>query len=945
MSATNKELLYNFNRLSKFKEPAGGNNFSNGNIKMGTRYQVASGLFKEIMTRSDRNKFKDRFYKFSDLKSCIGFMQDADAATDPTEKLQALTKLLNQLENNDSLKGKFKQVTQDMSEAQSMEVRLYNQILLAITELQGIDLRQQTKDSKMYLESLEIHKKGLSGTYMDNPGYLNNSNLNIITKLVTESYQNVRQDLVRPRAKLFQLVKNLKVSKGFNETFSNHATLFKGMMKLEDGDLLFVKPEELATQEERELLEFVLMTINFNRFKLTEEQIKRHLANGDKSFYRVPLLKGDIQSRASVDGLLGAFKQYLRKWHPKTAWEDAKATAEGIFADNDYKKPGYELFKMGTMFDKGEKPAERQEMIATIMANNNGIGYFEQNLETLCLKHIFAYSMKENTDKVFPMMKAAMIHLTTQGHLQNNEFTETKEFLKEYIVNKVKNESIVDPRLRNANALIGSIKSAASKLTLALVPVQALYQAIQGLWVDISLCLEKKEYVSVLGKRVFTFQHMKDSFITVYKDLFHNYNKKPSLCQAINQLYGLNDMDMNTYIDKIKSDQGGVWNVTNFLFKFASRPDYYNRLTIFGAQMRADGTWKAHSVNEVTGELEYNIAKDERFEFFVKGETSNPKYAEQKALFIATAKQFMRENAKNVDGTLYKMDLNNPSLPRAYTNQQAEAYKALSDNIYGFYSSEKKSLMHSTILGSMWLQMRTYFSGKKNQYIGHGGVKLQGQMVHYKEKNPETGNVEPVYYQYDENGNLTDLIGFKPTNAPVMRWEGEWQEGIFLTLADCAALSPKEFWNNIQDKWNHEDERLRNAYRYNFRKLLFDLFMFGVIGPLSAALLGDWLDELKDDLKDSTDIVDGLKLSAANIMVKSIQSSVMDFNFFSSVGGPAAQWTPFSIEWTGRLIDTWSEGLSDGDLWDALINTSNASRNFKPLFDTIKPDIFKNETK
>jgi hypothetical protein len=42
-------------------------------------------------------------------------------------------------------------------------------------------------------------------------------------------------------------------------------------------------------------------------------------------------------------------------------------------------------------------------------------------------------------------------------------------------------------------------------------------------------------------------------------------------------------MDMNTYIDKIKSDQGGVWNITNFLFKFASRPDYYNRLTIFGA--------------------------------------------------------------------------------------------------------------------------------------------------------------------------------------------------------------------------------------------------------------------------------------------------------------------------------------------------------------------------
>jgi hypothetical protein len=47
------------------------------------------------MTRSDKNKFKEKFYKFSDLKSCIGLMQDADAATDPQDKIKALTKLLS----------------------------------------------------------------------------------------------------------------------------------------------------------------------------------------------------------------------------------------------------------------------------------------------------------------------------------------------------------------------------------------------------------------------------------------------------------------------------------------------------------------------------------------------------------------------------------------------------------------------------------------------------------------------------------------------------------------------------------------------------------------------------------------------------------------------------------------------------------------------------------
>ena len=35
--------------------------------------------------------------------------------------------------------------------------------------------------------------------------------------------------------------------------------------------------------------------------------------------------------------------------------------------------------------------------------------------------------------------------------------------------------------------------------------------------------------------------------------------------------------------DKIKSDRFGIHNFTNFLMKFSSRPDYYNRCVIFGS--------------------------------------------------------------------------------------------------------------------------------------------------------------------------------------------------------------------------------------------------------------------------------------------------------------------------------------------------------------------------
>jgi hypothetical protein len=103
--------------------------------------------------------------------------------------------------------------------------------------------------------------------------------------------------------------------------------------------------------------------------------------------------------------------------------------------------------------------------------------------------------------------------------------------------------------------------------------------------------------------------------------------------------------------------------------------------------------------------------------------------------------------------------MNNPmALPRAYTNREAESMKSLGDDIYGYYSHEKKSLILSTGLGSMWLQFKTYWSGKKNQYLQSGGVRIRGKWKHYSEsiRDPQTGEVREIkyYYQVDSNGNI-----------------------------------------------------------------------------------------------------------------------------------------------------------------------------------------------
>jgi hypothetical protein len=73
------------------------------------------------------------------------------------------------------------------------------------------------------------------------------------------------------------------------------------------------------------------------------------------------------------------------------------------------------------------------------------------------------------------------------------------------------------------------------------------------------------------------------------------------------------------------------------------------------------------------------------------------------------------------------------ALPKAYSNKESEAKKAIGDTMYGYYDSTKKSLMQATLIGGLFMQMRTFWSGKKNQYLAPGGIKGQGKWVIMKD--------------------------------------------------------------------------------------------------------------------------------------------------------------------------------------------------------------------
>lgn len=919
-SASNEELKYNFNELaSHIKDYQ--NNLKD--VRFASMVDLASNRLKQIMAVGESSNWADqRYANFRQFTSIRSSLDSAISAEDERKILGQLEELRKQLEQKFSIDISLEIDSYD--ENANLARSLYNKVMLAIAETKGISFRQQTRDNAKYLESMEVFRNGVQSLMLDNPGNLDNDTLNNLTKLVSEAYQNVREDMQREMGYIRELVENLKSDKNFSKiiemTGGNAANLFKNMIEYKDGDILFKNPWSntfSGSSAERKFLEYALTKINANRFQNKEEDAEIMRTSRDPRYYRVPLIIGDTASQAAVLGSMSkTLKKRLERLKPKVWWEELQKKLTGVFTDVDTVSDDQKIYEMTNMFERGEKNVvERKELI-----QQYGVDYFEHNLETLLLKHIFAYSSKKHIDMVMPMAKASMIHLITQGHLTNKKYVNATNYVSDYIKNKIRNESLIPENMRNFDAIMGQIKSAASFLMLGFSPVQYGYQLVQGLWTDIRLMIQGRGEEDT----PFTFENFKFAFGQVYKDMF-KLGGKPTKCSLLNEYFGMNDMDMNTYADKIKSDRYGIFNISNIAFHCTSRPDFFNRMSIFVAQMKQDGVWDAYTVDS-KNRLKYNWKNDKRFDVYALGEkegmAKDPvKYKEQRGLYYAIAEQLEKEHALNADGTYFKFG---QDLPKAYTNQQMESYKALSDDIYGYYTHEKKAMIHAHTLGSLWMQMRTFWSGKKNQYLGASGVKLKGKYVHKKDAD---GNL--LYYK-EENGKMIPQSE-ENTGVPVVQWEGQWQEGIFLTLRNIIKDSTENgFKTTFDDMWDNPENMVQ---RQNIKQLVYDMAMFLMIGPLLVGMMQDWDDELNDEVKT---VDDAAIATAAHMAMKMVSSSFGDFNFIESIGSPLVSWEPFSFSYMRRRFeDIVDVAMGDKDFTKALLNISGVTSTTKVFWETL----------
>ena len=941
LPASNREIMYSFSKLMNLAKSHGEDinldisNFTGDNprITLVKPMELIRIQLKDVLRRhTDKNRVLNDY-----TIKAINDFTDATEVIDPDTLYKELYKLMQKWESENGYKDAVSVVRTNVKDALSPEYKLYSDIMIAMADLKNLDVRQQIKDADKWLENVNIVRDGMEGLYTENPGNFKSQTLNQITSIVSNVYQKVKDSMNRRNAKLRQLVKKLKEEKNYgyikNNLSGNPTSLYENMIEERNGDLVFVNPETLHGAE-REFLEYVLEVINENRHPNDKANFETWKRTGDLRYYRVPLMRASDASKMSTNGNMQALKDRMSTWTIKGAARELKERTQG-FLNSEEEALAYanqNIFNMNNVFDWSESDKRLDKI-----QENGGVNAFEHNLEDLVLHHCFAYDLSKEMNKEMPMIKASAIALAVQGVTQNDKesaggFKNLQEFIGDYVKSKVKGQSINDPKYRNLEGAVGKVRQVASFMSLAFSPLQFTYQMVEHIWKSIGLVIRKPD-----GTDAFTAKNMFTSLKHVYRQLCH-YSDDPSELQLLNETYGINDMDSKQFADRISSNQGFLSNAEDWAFRMASRADFYSRMSIFEAQMRKDGSLEAHEKKD--GRLVYDYKKDKRYAAMFTHPKGSTEYNEAYARYLVAAKQFQEEGVLNEDGTEFKIG---DALPRAYTNKEASSMKAIADNVYGYYNSETKSMMGSMLLGSLFTQMKTYWSAKKNQYLAPGGVKLIGHFEDYKEKDAN-GELRQMYYQKTATGEIDINAPFVFEDDPncsqvkVQQWKGQWQEGIMATLWKLGAGAVNgRFSEEWDELWNNPDENLRIAYRSNIKQLAYDLLMLCIVGNLTSYVLGDWADDEEDEWrKDKGDQGKATDYMMANFIYKTFDNSFRDFNMVASIWDPMLDWQPFAFNtlWnnTSRM---WNAAIGDEDFARSILTSFSAGRLVSPLYDSL----------
>lgn len=549
------------------------------------------------------------------------------------------------------------------------------------------------------------------------------------------------------------------------------------------------------------------------------------------------------------------------------------------------------------------------------------VDYFEYNVENLFIDYMEKHIQSVEFNRLLTRAKGIELDLMLRGEVEQDAeaMKHTINTIEDFLKINVFNTSIMSEDTQKIDAFLSPIRSAVSKIYVAGNVAGAMRDTFQGVLENITNAVIKFQTKISAADVAFGYKE-------VISEGVSNVMTMTKLNQ-FNVKYRLSNLDVARISEGQKTGRSGVLNAENWAFATLRGPDYLNRMVLFVAQMHKDGCYDAYKLNK-DNRLVYNWREDKRFELLVKKEqgleVDQAEYNKQKALYYSLIRAFNLEGYRKNNGEQLNYS---DDLPDAYTAEEIQSFKTLSDNIYGSYNKATKAKYEHLALGRNFAPFSTWMNGIVDVYM----KKTQESPNEIKFEQEMDYNGQPLFF--NEDGTTTT----EDTGVPVMKGVPMMVQGVFATLEQAVktlyhfGFDENGHWSAVKG-WKAMNTEVFNdeIARRNMRRLLRDLLIGGIFATLFKMLMKELYADHKENAKGNEVVANAV----TELLYKSSTSC------FDTFMGPMAmleyvgnKTNPATYAVSAKVVrDLWSYALGEKTTMQLLMNAQALPRSFQDTY-------------
>lgn len=466
--------------------------------------------------------------------------------------------------------------------------------------ISGANISDALKSPFTYTENTRDSKGNkiegfLGGLTFATASTLPSKDLHSIINLVSIGNQRIRSEYEKALTDIIPHTKQYYKDRGYSEayqhvigdTYKLHENFYRRMAdNTLDPSMMFKNPyneSESLLPAERDYLKRMLWEINKRRLGLSfeEKQTDYKVANtlekvmkaGDR-YFEVPLLRGTDLARMKSTTLSNVLQGIKDKVNEVRDFVDPRDLTEEQRIDIVKQKNNYQ--NMYNQFRMSE--SSRSKMIS-----KHGVGFFETNLDRLTLEFTYADIKESIMNNVLTKMNSAIYLLKFYAKQSGDDISSTLQYFQDYIQSNIYNEPIISAELTDAVKWVEAAKGFTSKLLMPFRPAMLAKELSMGTIANVS-----RAFTQIYGENSFNIKHLAGAYkVMLGRD--NKFSRDFSKVDAVNNVYGVVNMDMNVLVNKTRTDRVGCLNAfSEWMYFTASHGDYVNRMTLFIAQMMHD---------------------------------------------------------------------------------------------------------------------------------------------------------------------------------------------------------------------------------------------------------------------------------------------------------------------------------------------------------------------